>query len=279
VDANRVVRLEVAGGVATVTLDAPATRNALSSAMVEQLAAALRLVRADESVRVVVLTGGGPVFCAGADLKESRERANGSAGQALPQPVTGVPEVISLLWDSPVPVVCRVNGPARAGGIGLLAACDLAIAPATATFAFTEVRIGVVPAVIAVPCLRRMPEHAALELFLTGATFDAARAREVGLLTAAPPAAEFDATVERYVGMLLRGAPEALTLTKRVTRLVPTLPPGEAFRQMTELSAQRFVSAEGREGIAAFAEKRDPSWIPSAPVAGGGASGAGGGGR
>jgi methylglutaconyl-CoA hydratase len=169
---------------------------------------------------------------------------------------------VRLIWDSPKPVVARLNGPARAGGLGLVTACDLAVAPDTATFAFTEVRLGVVPAMIAVTCLRRMDPRAAAEYFLTGEVFDARRAQEIGLINRAVPADELDATVGHYTGMLLRGAPEALAIAKRLPRTVPAMDVEEGFAKMAELSAERFGSDEAREGIAAFLEKRDARWIP-----------------
>jgi methylglutaconyl-CoA hydratase len=247
------VRVEASDQVATITLDSPANRNALSSGLLAQLNEALAGVLADPAVRVIVLTGAGPVFCSGADLKESRERP--AAAPAL------YPQILQLIWDSDKPVICRVNGSARAGGIGLVAACDIAIAPRSATFAFTEVRIGVAAAVIAVTCLRRMQPRAAYEYFLTGETFDAVRAAQIGLLTAVPTEADLDADTSRYVSMLLRGAPGALAATKTILREVPGLPVADGLARMAELSASRFASPEAREGMAAFAEKRDPGWI------------------
>ncbi|WP_055481274.1 enoyl-CoA hydratase family protein [Sphaerimonospora mesophila] len=249
------VRHERAGGVTTITLDSPHNRNALSSRLLGELDDALRLALAEPSVRVIVLTGSGPVFCAGADLKEQR---SGGA------PVTAsFPDVLRLIWESPKPVVCRLNGTARAGGLGLVAACDFAIAPDSASFAFTEVRLGVAPAMIAVTCLRRLDQRAAAEYFLTGEVFDARRAVEIGLLTRAVPADDLDAEVARYTDMLLRGGPEALAATKRLVREVPLLSFDEGLRRMADLSAERFTSAEGQEGIRAFREKRPPSWMPS----------------
>lgn len=246
------VRLTTRGGVATVTLDSPRNRNALSARLVEQLRERLTRALADDTARMVVLTGTGSVFCAGADLKEQ------SAGAAPPD----LPGLLTLIWDSPKPVVARLNGSARAGGLGLVTACDIAIAPDTATFAFSEVRLGVAPAMIAVTCLRRMDARAAAEYFLTGEVFDARRAREIGLLNRAVPAGELDATLAHYAGMLVRGAPGALAAAKRLPRIVPALTVEEGFARMAELSAERFASAEAREGIAAFLDKRDPSWLP-----------------
>jgi methylglutaconyl-CoA hydratase len=145
----------------------------------------------------------------------------------------------------------------------MVAAVDIAIAVEEATFAFTEVRIGIVPAVISVTVLPRLLPRPAHELFLTGETFDAPHAAAVGLLNAAVPAAELDAEVARYTGMLMMGAPEALALTKQMLRRTPAPTMAEDFAAMRELSAARFASEEGQEGIRAFAEKRLPSWVPA----------------
>ena len=249
---NEFVRTDQAAGIATITLDSPTNRNALSSGLLTELQAALAGALSDSGVRVIVLTGAGPAFCSGADLKESR--TSPSAAPEL------FPEILQLIWDGPKPVVCRVNGSARAGGIGLIAACDIAIATESATFAFSEVRIGVTPAIIAVTCLRRMEPRAAAEYFLTGEAFGAPRAAEIGLLTRAVPETELDEQAGRYAGLLLRGAPGALAATKTVLREAGTLPVAEGLARMAGLSADRFASAEGQEGMAAFAERRDPSW-------------------
>lgn len=262
VTTGELVHLEVGDGVATVALDSPSNRNALSTRLVSELHARLTAAIGDEAVRVIVLTATGPVFCAGADLKERREGSEPQRGSgSSTPPAVPFPDVLSLIWNSPKPVIARLNGPARAGGIGLVAACDIAVAPDTATFAFTEVRLGVVPGVIAVTCLRRMQPQAASEYFLTGETFDGPRAVEIGLLNRAVPADELDPTVDRYTRMLLRGAPEALAITKELVREVPGMPLDEGFSRMAALSEQRFASAEGREGVAAFAKRRDPAWV------------------
>ncbi|GIH99306.1 enoyl-CoA hydratase-related protein [Planobispora takensis] len=260
---ERLVHKEVSGGIATITLDSPRNRNALSVRLLGDLEDRLNWALAEESVRVIVLTGTGPVFCAGADLKEQRVEP----GNAHEAPVTAsFPEIMSMIWNSPKPVICRLNGTARAGGLGLVAACDFAVAPDSASFAFTEVRLGVVPAMISVTVLRRLDPRAAAEYLLTGETFDAARAQEIGLLTRAVPAGELDATVARYADMLLRGGPEALAITKQLVRQVPSLSVEEGMQRMAELSAQRFTSAEGQEGIAAFMDKRPAAWIPAPAV-------------
>ncbi len=243
---------ESSGEVTTVTLDSPATRNALSTALLTQLRAALAGALDDPGCRVIVLTGADPAFCSGADLKESR-------GGPVAAPEL-FPEILQLIWDSGKPIICRVNGSARAGGIGLIAACDIAVASQSATFAFSEVRIGATPAIIAVPCLRRMSPRAAAEYFLTGEPFDAQRAVEVGLITSAVPKIRLDDEVSRYVDLLLRGAPGALEVTKTVLREAGSMPVAAELARMAELSAARFASEECQQGMAAFAEKREPNW-------------------
>ena len=257
---EELVRYEVSGGVATVTLDSPSNRNALSSALTEQLLAHLTAAQADPGARVIVLTGAGSVFCSGADLKE--QRARNEAGTTGSGGAGALPRILTAMWESPTPVVGRINGAARAGGVGLVSACDIAVAPTTATFGFSEVRLGLVPAVISVTSLRRLTPRAGLELLLTGEVFDAARAAEVGLLNRAVEPDALDEEVERITGMLRRGGPEALALTKQVVREVPDLPMAEGFERMLALSADRFASAEALEGMRSFAEKRDPQWVP-----------------
>ncbi|GAA2550761.1 enoyl-CoA hydratase-related protein [Pseudonocardia hydrocarbonoxydans] len=251
---SELVHLAVEAGIATITLDSPANRNALSAQLRRELLAHLSTALADDAVRVIVLGHTGRVFCSGMDLKETR----GAGVQE--QGVQEVPRILSTIWDSPKPVVARVAGPARAGGVGLVSACDIAVAAEDATFAFSEVRIGVVPAVISVTVLPRLLPRAAHELFLTGETFDAARAVTVGLVNSAVPAAGLDAEVTRYVEMLRLGAPGALAATKQMLRAERPSSMAEQFTRMQELSAGFFAGAEGQEGMAAFAEKRPPSW-------------------
>jgi methylglutaconyl-CoA hydratase len=249
----QLVRTELIDGTLTITLDSPHNANALSTALLSQLHSALDTTTVDPAVRVVILTGAGRVFCAGADLKEAKASPTAAA------PIMA--QVVQLLWDSQKPVIARVNGAARAGGIGLIAACDIAIAAEHASFAFSEVRIGVVPAVISVPCLRRMPSRAAAEFFLTGEVFHATRAVEIGLLTKAVAVEDLDAEVDRYADMLRRGAPNALAATKGVLRDGVTGSFADGLARMSELSARFFASDEAREGMAAFAAKRDPAWV------------------
>jgi methylglutaconyl-CoA hydratase len=251
---TELVHLDVAGGVATITLDSPANRNALSAQLRRELLAHLDTAVADDAARVIVLTHTGRVFCAGMDLKESR-----GAG-AQDQGVNEFPAILERIWTSPTPVVARLAGPARAGGVGMVAACDIAVAAEDATFAFSEVRIGVVPAIISVTVLPRLLPRAAHELFLTGETFDGHRAALVGLVNTVVPAADLDTEVGRYVEMLRLGAPGALAATKQMLRGERPGTMGAQFDEMLELSAGFFAGEEGQEGMRAFAEKRPPFW-------------------
>ncbi|WP_309115045.1 enoyl-CoA hydratase family protein [Saccharothrix sp.] len=255
--ADELVHYEVRRGIATITLDSPHNRNALSAQLRAELTGHLKAAIADDAVRVVVLTHTGPVFCSGMDLKEA---GGASASQ---QGVNEFPAILEQLWTSPKPVVARLAGPARAGGVGIVAACDIAVAVESATFAFSEVRIGVVPAVISVTVLPRLLPRAAHELFLTGETFDAGRAVAVGLINSTVAADELDAEVTRYTDMLALGAPNALAATKRMLQQERSSNLGEVFADMLELSARHFGGPEGQEGIAAFVQKRKPSWVPS----------------
>jgi methylglutaconyl-CoA hydratase len=248
-----VVNRDFSGGVARLTLDSPHNRNALSTPLLTELNAGLDAALSDDAIRVIVLSGEGPVFCSGADLKEQRQYKE--RGEESPVADLLV-DALTKLLDSPKPVVARINGHARAGGLGLIGASDIAIAPRAATFGFAEVRLGLVPAVISVTCVPRMTERAALELFLTGETFDAARAAEVGLINRAVD--DLDAEVERYLEMLRLGGPNALAAIKPMLATVREQAP--AFDAMAELSTRTFASEEGQEGLRSFAEKRKPNW-------------------
>jgi methylglutaconyl-CoA hydratase len=251
------VRSEVAAGVATLTLDSPHNRNALSIGLIAQLLVAIETAVTDDTVRVIVLSHTGPVFCSGADLKETAA-ALGAGGM----PVGRMGEVLAAVWECPKPVVARVGGPARAGGLGLVAAADVAVCTTSATFAFTEVRLGVIPAVISATVLPRLAPRAAAELFLTGNTFDGVRAAEVGLVTSAVPAEDLDAVVARYAESLVRGAPKALAATKELLRRGAARPIRDELADLSATSTAFFASDEGREGVRSFAEKRDPWWVP-----------------
>ncbi|HTF12661.1 MAG TPA: enoyl-CoA hydratase family protein [Asanoa sp.] len=252
------VRVETDRGVATLTLDSPHNRNALSTTLMTELTAALATATADPAVRVVVLSHTGPVFCSGADLKET---AAAYASGKVPVGMLG--DVLAAVVECPKPVVARIGGPARAGGLGLIAAADIAICATEATFAFTEVRLGVIPAVISATVLSRLSPRAAQALYLTGELFDGARAVEVGLVTAAVGVEELDPTVRSYCAALVRGAPSALAGTKELLVRTPLPSVREDAAELGARSVGYFLSEEGREGVAAFREKRDPAWVPT----------------
>lgn len=254
--ADELVHLNIAGGVATITLDSPHNRNALSRQLTTDLSRHLATAITDDATRVIVLTGAGPAFCAGADLKE--QRAANESGTVTTPPLAAL---IKTMWEAPKPIVGRINGPARAGGLGLVAACDIAVAPVTTTFAINEVRLGLVPAMVAIALLPRLGQARARELFLTGEAFDARTAVQYGLLNAAAPEGQLDTVVDRYVESLLKGGPKALAATKQLVRELPAMPVDVAFTRMAELSARFFASEEGLEGMRAFAERRPPRWV------------------
>jgi methylglutaconyl-CoA hydratase len=252
---DELVHLDVAGGVGTITLDSPSNRNALSRRLVADLDRQWAAALADPAVRVIVLTGAGTAFCSGADLKERR----------TPEPTASprrgsVGPLLAAMWEAPKPIIGRINGPARAGGVGLVAVCDIAVAAESATFAFSEVRIGVIPAVVAVVVVPKIGATRAMELFLTGDPFDARAAVACGLVNAVAADGHLDELVGRYVASLLKGAPGAVAGCKRLVRDVPKLSMDAAFPEMTERSARFFASEEALEGMAAFAEKRPPRW-------------------
>lgn len=252
-DETAVVGYELAGGVATITLDSPSNRNALSTPMRAQLTAALERATADDDVRVVVLTHTGTVFCAGMDLKETAVAKPGEEG------VRELPRILRLISHCPKPVLARLAGPARAGGVGIMAACDITVAIASATFAFSEVRIGLIPATISIPVLARLSPVAARELMLTGEVFDATRAKQIGLVNCVCEPDALDATVEHYLDALLAGGPGALAGTKEL--LAASLDDSiERYAALLDLSARQFDMPEAREGARAFAEKRPPAW-------------------
>jgi len=254
---ERLLTLETGSSVAHLTLDSKSNRNALSAAMLEQLLAAVQGAVADPEVRLLVLGHTGSVFCAGADLKEQAriyEATGASPGAG------GLVPILEALLDSPKPIVCRIDGAVRGGGMGLVAASDVVLASRTSSFAFSEVRVGVAPAVIAVPVLARISRTAALELFLTGRVFSATEAKAAGLLTRVCDSGELFEQVEGVVQELLAGAPLAQAEAKRLIAQVPGLERGAGFQRMIELSARLFSSPDGQEGMAAFRERRPPRW-------------------
>jgi methylglutaconyl-CoA hydratase len=249
------VETDLADGVLTVVLADEEHRNALGARLTNELHDALDAADADPAVRVVVLTNRGRVFCAGADLSQR-------SGNGPPAAVRDPAELFGRFRRSPKPYVGRIAGHCVAGGMGLAAAMDIAVAAEDARFGFTEVRVGVAPAVISVVCLPKLRPVDAASAFLRGHRFSAAEAARMGLIAAAVPADRLDAEVGAIVADLLAGNPEAVAAAKSLLDRVPSLPVDEAFRWTAELSARLFASDGAREGMAAFLEKRPPSWVP-----------------
>ncbi|GHK02732.1 enoyl-CoA hydratase family protein [Streptomyces sp. NPDC003753] len=240
------VRIAHDRGITTLTLDSPANRNALSAALVRGLADALTACGKDRDVRAVVLTHTGTTFCAGADLRD-------------PPPPDALVGLLRQIVELPRPVVARVTGHVRAGGLGLLGACDIAAASTEATFAFTEVRIGVAPAVISLTLLPRTDPRALARHYLTGERFDAPEAVRTGLLTATGD--DVDQVLEPMLDGLRRAAPQALAETKRLLTATVLQTFDRDAADLTALSARLFSSPQAREGMTAFLERREPSWV------------------
>jgi methylglutaconyl-CoA hydratase len=248
------VEVHQSGGVRTLTLDSPDNRNALSAQLLDELDRALRDATSDEGVRAIVLTGAGTVFCSGADLAER--------GGAAPN---RMPDILTCIVESPVPVIARVNGHARAGGLGLIAAADLAVAAAASTFAFTEVRVGVAPAMILVPALRVVDRRFLVRATLSGTRFSASEAAAAGLLSAVTPDdAALDAWVADQTTAIRQAAPGAVQATKQLLRSLPAQAWTEGLAAAASRSAQLFAGAEAAEGMDAFLQKRRPSWDTTA---------------
>ncbi len=264
---------DTGGPFARLTLNSPHNRNALSTALVTQLHQGLRDAAADPAVRVVVLGHAGGTFCAGADLSEAgggdprgdRERGvagrSGSPPSAFDMAVARAREMTALLRaivSSPLPVIAAVNGHARAGGLGLVGACDMAVAGPRSTFALTEARIGVAPSIISLTLLPKLSARAAARYYLTGETFDAAKAAEIGLITMATD--DVDAAAEKVVADVGRGSPQGLAASKALTTAAVLEGFDRDAERLAEESARLFVSDEAREGMLAFLQKRPPRW-------------------
>lgn len=248
---TELVHLSVDGGIATITLDSPHNRNALSSQLVTELTERLHAADANGDVRAIVLTHSGTTFCAGADLSEAR-------GGSMTGTASTLLRLIRGLIDTSKPVIASIDGNVRAGGLGLIAACDIVVAGPRCTFALTEVRLGLAAAVISVALLPRLDERGAARYFLTGETFDTAEAVRIGVVTIA--ADDAVATTATITAQLLKGSPQGLAESKRlITGRVRAAIDADGER-MVELSARLFGSEEAHEGMVAFLERRPPRW-------------------
>ena len=248
------VRITTDRGVMTATLVDVENRNALGGALVRGLLDAVSAVNADASLRALVVTNEGSTFCAGANLKERSGAPGGSSGAG------GFEDLLAAIQTSPTPIVGRIAGHVVGGGNGLAAALDISIAADDVHFGFTEVRLGVAPAIISVVCLPKMRRGEALEAFLRGQRFSASRAAELGLINRAVPRDALDAAVAEVLADLRRGGPAALGVAKRLVYEVPALEQKQALRWASKLSAELFAGAEAAEGMQAFLHKRKPSW-------------------
>jgi methylglutaconyl-CoA hydratase len=252
------------GAVEYLTLNRPEVRNAFNESVIAELAAwasDVRAAAARHDVRIVVLAGAGKTFCAGADVTWMAKALAYTEEENL-RDATAMSAMFAAIDALPLAVLGRIHGAALGGGAGLAAVCDIVVADDQALFGFTETRLGILPAVISPFALAKIGRSAARELFLTGARFSAARAKEIGLVHACVPAAELDATVARYVDELLSAGPDAVAAAKA---LIPQVwgrtIEGAAPLTAAAIAARR-VSAEGQEGLRAFLEKRAASWVP-----------------
>ncbi len=247
-------------GVARVTLNRPELRNAFDDELIQRLRGAFEDVSKDNSVRVMVLAGNGPAFCAGADLNWMKRMAGYGHDENLAD-TRALAEMLAALDRLPKPTIARVHGPVFAGGTGLVAACDIAVGTPEAKFCLSEAKLGLSPATISPYVMRAMGERNARRYFLTAEVFDAEEAHRIGMLSALVPANALDATIDELIKHLLAGGPEAHGKIKELIRAVAGRRPDDALAADT---AQRIAeirgSPEGREGIAAFLEKRKASW-------------------
>jgi len=248
---DRLVQYSVGRGIARIALDSPRNRNALSAALIDQLTRALVEAGADDTVRAVELTHTGSTFCAGADLTEASQGGMKAGATGM---LTLLRDIVAL----PKPVVGSIDGHVRAGGLGLVGACDMVLAGPASTFAFSEVRLGLAPAMISLTTLPRLNPRAASRYYLTGETFDATTAARIGLVTEAVD--DIDAGTRSVLDALRACSPQGLRETK------PLLTAGmlDAFEAraeaLAEQSARLFATDEAAEGMSAFLAKRPPSW-------------------
>lgn len=247
------------GPVEYLTLNRPDVRNAFNEHVIQELTHWAEAVSNDDEVRVAVLAGAGKMFCAGADLTWMSKMAS-STHEKNVQDASAMAHMYSSLDRLPLPLVGRVHGAALGGGAGLVAVCDIVVADEQAVFGFTEVKVGILPAVISPYVLTKIGASAARELFFTGMRFDAARAREIGLVHAVVPAGALDARVAVYVDELLSAAPEAIATAKELLRKVWGRPAHDTIGMTADTIAARRVSPEGQEGLKAFLEKRKAKW-------------------
>ncbi|WP_428853231.1 enoyl-CoA hydratase/isomerase family protein [Imbroritus primus] len=250
-----------AGHIATVTLNRPDVRNAFNDTLIAELTGAFRALGDSPQVRVIVLAGAGPAFCAGADLNWMRRMASYAPDENRADALT-LAQMMHTIWSCPRPVIAQVQGDAYAGGVGLVAVADIVIAADTAHFAISETRLGLIPATISPYVIRAMGERAARRYCLSAERFSAAQAAHCGLVHEVVPAAALDARVAELAATLSANSPEAMHACKRLLRDVAEAPiDTDLITDTANRIADIRGSAEGREGIAAFLEKRRPGWL------------------
>jgi methylglutaconyl-CoA hydratase len=248
------------GKVATVTMRRPEVHNAFNAQLIQDLQAAFNELSADEKLHAVVLTGEGPSFSAGADLNMMKATATFTQEQNLNDALR-LANLFDTINNFSCPVVARVNGTAMGGGAGLIAVCDIVIAAENARLAFSEVKLGIAPAIISPYVVRKIGEAHARVLFVTGERFSATRGREIGLMHTVIPLSELDTAVEKTLSDLLSSGPQALRAGKALALNVGRMNQETARRYTTETIAALRVSDEGQEGLRAFLEKRKPNWV------------------
>jgi enoyl-CoA hydratase len=244
------VHLAIDAGIATITLDSPSNRNALSTQLMQELAAHLAQACADDGVRALVLTHTGRTFCAGADLSQ--------AGEGIAEGLTRLLNLLRSMVEAPKPIVGRIDGHVRAGGLGLVGACDLVIASPWASFAFTEARLGVAASVVSLTALPRMSDRAAARFLLTGEVFDAAAAATTGLISEA--AVDLDAALTHVLDGIRACSPQGLAASKQLTTRNVRAALDTHGQEMIDLSGRLFGTEEALEGIMSFLQKRPPAW-------------------
>ena len=254
------IELSVKEGIGTVTLNRPDIRNALGPELVTAIADALDQMEADGEVRAVVLTGAGTTFSAGADLRAMKASA-GSSVEANRADAQAMGKLFHRVAEFPKPVVARVAGPAIGGGVGLMAACDIVVASDAAKFQFSEVRLGLVPAMISPFCIARLGPVRARRFFLTGEPLDAATAHACGLVDIVTSSEALDSAVATVVGNLRGAGPAALVAAKKLVHDVTPLDGPAALDYTAKLIADLRVTTEAQEGMAAFLDKRKPDWM------------------
>lgn len=258
-DRYETVRVTDNGVVTRVTLNRPQIRNAFNDTMISELREVFSALEEDPNLRVVVLTGEGSAFCAGADINWMRKVLSYSYEENYEDSMN-LARLMREIYEFKRPVVGRINGPAIGGGTGLVAVCDITVAAETAVFSFSEVKIGLVPACISPYVIKKVGERHAREFFLTGERLRAAKAREVGLVNRVVPPEELDREVGRYVDTLVSSGPGALTTCKRMIRDVTEMDLGRAGPYTAEMIARLRMSDEGQEGMSAFLQRRRPAW-------------------